>query len=64
MAAFLKAPTVFRLLNDPGAIHGPQQFSVAKQGDDQIQDDLQIAFKCMDSTPTGLTPLTQHTQEI
>jgi hypothetical protein len=64
MAALLKAPTVFRLLNDPGAIHGPQQFSVAKRGDDQIQEDLQIAFKCMDSAPTGLTPLTQHVQEI
>jgi hypothetical protein len=64
MAALLKAPTVFRLLNDPGAIHGPQQFSVAKGGDDQIQEDLQIAFKCMDSAPTGLTPLTQHVQEI
>lgn len=64
MAALLKAPTVFRLLNDPGKVHGPQQFSIAERGVDMIDQDLQIALKCMESSPTGLTPLTDHIHEI
>jgi len=64
MAALLKAPTVFRLLNDPGRVHGPQQLSIAERGDDMIDQDLQIALKCMQSSPAGLTPLTDHIREI
>lgn len=64
MAALLKAPTVFRLLNDPGRSFGPQQFSIAERGDDKISEDMHIALKCMESAPTGLTPLSQHIREI
>ena len=64
MAATLKAPTIFRLLNDPGKVHGPQQFSIAERGDDKIDEDMQIALQCMQSSPTGLTPLSDHIREI
>merc|ERR1719313_2295301 len=51
IAALLEAPTVFRLLNDPGRMAGPQQFSIAL-------NTMQMA------APTGVTPLTEHVREI
>ena len=64
ISALTKAPTVFRLLNDPGRMVGPQQFSVAeKKG--QIDEDLQVAMNTMtQASPSGCTPLSQHIIEI
>jgi hypothetical protein len=66
MAALLKAPTVFRMLNDPGRIAGPQQFGIAEHGDNSnIDDELAVALSVMsNSQPGGVTPLTSHLHEI
>jgi hypothetical protein len=64
MAALLQAPTVFRLLNDPGKVNGPQQFSIAERGVTYLNEDLMIAHKTMRSSPNGVTPLAGHVQEI
>jgi hypothetical protein len=65
MAAMLKSPTVFRLLNDPGRIAGQQQFSIAERGDDLIYEDLLIAQSTMmNTTPSGSTPLSARLQEV
>lgn len=64
MAALLKTPTVFRLLNDPGRIHGPQQFSIAEDVAN-LDRDLAIAQSTiLNTTPSGVTPLTDHLIEI
>ena len=64
MASLLKAPTVFRLLNDPGKIAGPQQFSIAERGEDKIDEDLAVAMQTMRNTsPGGVTPLADHVRE-
>jgi hypothetical protein len=65
MSALLKAPTVFRLLNDPGRIVGPQQFSVAERGGEFLQEDVSVAKKTMtNASPSGCTPLSRHIVEI
>jgi Mg-chelatase subunit ChlD len=65
MAALLEAPTVFRLLNDPGRIIGPQQFSIAERRGQYLDEDLAVALQTMRSTnPSGVTPLSQHLMEI
>lgn len=65
MAAMLKAPTVFRLLNDPGSRVGPQIFGVADKGDHMIDSDLQVAISTIqNATPNGVTPLCRHIYEI
>ncbi|KAL3943183.1 MAG: hypothetical protein SGBAC_002744 [Bacillariaceae sp.] len=65
MAALLAAPTVFRLLNDPGMALGPQQFSIAERGVEMIQEELRVARTTMTNvTPTGVTPLAEHVREI
>jgi hypothetical protein len=65
MAAMLKNPTVFRMLNDPGRASGPQQFSIAERGDQYIDEDLAIAQSTMmNSSPGGVTPLISHLQDI
>mmetsp|Transcript_11088 Transcript_11088/g.20231 ORF Transcript_11088/g.20231 Transcript_11088/m.20231 type:complete len:383 (-) Transcript_11088:112-1260(-) len=65
MSALLQAPTVFRLLNDPGARVGPQQFSVAEQGATMIESDVETARQTMqNSSPGGVTPLFQHIRDI
>mmetsp|Transcript_23082 Transcript_23082/g.48360 ORF Transcript_23082/g.48360 Transcript_23082/m.48360 type:complete len:410 (-) Transcript_23082:94-1323(-) len=65
MAALLEAPTVFRLLNDPGRLIGPQQFSVAERDPDFIREDLSIALNTIKSaSPSGVTPLSEHVREI
>jgi len=65
IAALLEAPTVFRLLNDPGRMAGPQQFSIAERGSQFVSEDLQIALNTMQMAgPTGVTPLTEHVREI
>lgn len=65
IAALLEAPTVFRLLNDPGRMCGPQQFSIAERGPEYIAEDLNIALQTMrNATPSGVTPLAEHVREI
>jgi len=65
MAALLKSPTVFRLLNDPGRVVGPQQFSVAERGAQYIDEDLAIATSTIqNASPGGVTPLVEHLREI
>jgi Mg-chelatase subunit ChlD len=64
LAGFLQVPTVFRLLNDPGSAEGRQQFSVAERGQEYIDEDIELAIRCMRSQPTGLTPLTSHVRDI
>jgi hypothetical protein len=65
MGALLEAPTVFRLLNDPGRMCGPQQFSVAERGPEYIAEDINIALTTLkQATPSGVTPLAEHVREI
>lgn len=65
IAALLEAPTVFRLLNDPGKMAGPQQFSIAERGSEFVSEDLSIALNTMQmASPGGVTPLTEHIREI
>jgi hypothetical protein len=66
LAALLKAPTTFRLINDPGPNVGPQQFSIADKGhQSEIDDELSMAFHVMSNAqPSGVTPLTQYILEI
>jgi hypothetical protein len=65
LAALLKSPTVFRMLNDPGTTAGPQQFSIAERGDECIDEDLAVAQQTMLNTnPGGVTPLTRHVREM
>lgn len=65
IATLLEAPTVFRLLNDPGRMVGPQQFSIAERGSDRVSEDLAIALSTIqNASPTGVTPLTEHIREI
>jgi hypothetical protein len=53
------------MLNDPGAMAGPQMFSVAERGASFIQADLDVVRKVVQKTqPAGVTPLTQHIMEI
>jgi Mg-chelatase subunit ChlD len=64
MAALLKKPTIFRLLNDPGTIAGPQHFSVAERAT-HVDHDLALAIATLQNTmPGGVTPLTKHICEI
>jgi len=65
LSALLAAPTTFRLLNNPGAHVGPQEFSIGDKGPELIQRDLEIARSTMSKvTPTGVTPLSKHIREI
>lgn len=65
MAGLVKAPTVFRLLNNPGARVGPQEFGIADKGAEMIQNDMQVAkTTMMNATPTGVTPLSMHINDI
>lgn len=64
LAGLLETPTRFRLLNDPGAAVGAQQFSVA-ENPATITQDTQEALRIMRRTrPGGVTPLTSHILEI
>ena len=66
LAGLIQAPTRFRLLNDPGATVGRQQFSIAEdENSDTIAHDVQDALRIMkNARPGGCTPLTDHLQEI
>jgi len=65
MAALLDSPTIFKLLNNPGVSVGPQQFSVAENGDENSVVDINQAMKIMTKAqPNGCTPLTRHVKDI
>lgn len=65
LAAHMKAPTRFRLLNEPGMLVGPQVFSIAENGEANIRNDLQVAKGTISAArPTGATPLVTHINEI
>jgi hypothetical protein len=65
MAHLLRAPTDFRLLNDPGRLIGPQIFSIGKNGIIDIDKDLSIALKTIKKVyPSGVTPLSEHIRDI
>jgi hypothetical protein len=69
LAGLIEATTIFRLLNDPGAMVGPQEFSIcdntmngmSKTGEQDIVNAIRII---RDAEPNGVTPLTQHLQAI
>lgn len=59
LAAVLQSPTTYRLLNDPGAVAGPQTFCVSHGTD--IDRELDIAQTVMmNAQPAGVTPLANH----
>lgn len=65
LAGLLEAPTVFRLLNDPGRINGPQEFSVAVTQHSSVYVQVEHAKEIIDrETPHGTTPLTAHVLEL
>jgi hypothetical protein len=65
VAALLKNPTEFRMLNDPGRSNGPQIFSIGEQSDALIYAELDVARSTVRSSgPHGVTPLVQHVKEI
>jgi hypothetical protein len=66
MALSLNSPTTFKLLNDPGAHIGPQEFSVAlDHAHHTPQEQLRTVEDTMLSIqPSGVTPLTRHIWEI
>lgn len=65
LAALIQAPTIFRMLNDPGRAVGPQRFSVAEHHDAIAHQDLTVALQTIrNSHPGGATPLSQHVLEI
>jgi hypothetical protein len=76
LAAVLNSPTTYRLLNNPGAVAGPQIFRVAHSQHDNdvggghhhnntIDHDLAVAQSVMmNAQPAGVTPLAQHVEII
>ena len=67
MAALIQIPTTFRLLNNPGAHVGKQEFSVADKGYDvqTIERDVETAKHTMNNaSPSRVTPLAKHVREI
>jgi len=63
MAALLRAPSVFRILNpDRGCM---KSFSVAVRGDEKIDEDVSIGKEYINLVePKGTTPLARHVREI
>jgi hypothetical protein len=65
LAAVLHSPTTYRLLNDPGAVAGPQTFRVAHNASSSIDYDLTVAQSVMmNAQPAGVTPLAYHIDTI
>lgn len=65
LAAIMETPTIFRLLNDPGSNVGQQQFSIAEEGSEYIEEDLEIMENIIScAKPEGVTPLSKHIKEI
>lgn len=65
LSALLQAPTQFRLLNPPNVPGLSQDFSVAERGSAFIRQDVENARRIMnESSPVGVTPLTDHIYQI
>ena len=65
LAALLEIPTIFKLLNNPGAHVGPQEFAIGTSGPSSIENELRIAREVMTrASPQGVTPLAQHVIKI
>jgi len=67
MAALLKAPTIFRLLNDPGRAVGAQQFSVGEGdlSDATLTREVSVIKDLITkASPRGVTPLAARVREI
>ena len=65
MSGSLNAPTIFRLLNHPGKDAGDQQFSVANDSNQSVEENVKRAKQIMSLTqPDMYTPLVQHVKEI
>jgi|UPI000581AC7A hypothetical protein len=66
LAGILEATTTFRMLNDPGPKVGPQEFTVASDAAHiPVQSEVNQAVKIIrKSEPSGVTPLSEHLQEI
>jgi len=65
LAGTIEASTTFRLLNDPGRAIAPAEFSVADPTGGDLSRQLAQALDAIEKcTPTGVTPLTQHVNEI
>jgi hypothetical protein len=67
LAGCIKAATVFRMLNDPGAKVGPQEFSICdtNASDKSIEQEVAEAVRIARQTdPNGVTPLTGHLEVI
>jgi hypothetical protein len=69
LSALIRSPTVFRLLNDPGRVVGPQQFSVGEAAGalPHLDQDpgLAVALSTIrNASPGGVTPLVGHVREI
>jgi hypothetical protein len=67
LAGCIEATTIFRLLNDPGARVGPQEFSICDSitSKTSIEHEVAEALRIVRATEAiGVTPLTQHLQAI
>lgn len=64
IAACIEAPSIFRFLNDP-VNAGPQQFSIALNGTENIANELSVALQTISNvSPVGVTPLREHILEV
>lgn len=72
LAGLIGATTIFRLLNDPGAHIGPQEFSIgdttggtSNPNSKSIQQEVSTAINIVQrARPNGVTPLTYHLRTI
>ena len=64
LAGTLQATSVFRMLNDPGVRFGPQEFSIAEEGKNVIEEVQSIKKIMQRCKPFGSTPLASHLVEI
>jgi hypothetical protein len=64
LAGLMQSTTIFRLLNDPGADVGPQEFSIAETPGAIEKDIVQGIRIIRKAEPLGLTPLAKHIQVI
>mmetsp|Transcript_12167 Transcript_12167/g.23256 ORF Transcript_12167/g.23256 Transcript_12167/m.23256 type:complete len:414 (-) Transcript_12167:540-1781(-) len=66
LAGLLEATTVFRFLNDPGSLVGPQEFSVGDTtATTTMEQQIEMARTVVQkASPRGVTPLTEHLQDI
>ena len=65
LAASLRAPTIFRLLNNPRSDAWAQQFTIAEDVTGNLAAEVENARSIMGGCqPGGVTPLTKHVNEI